>query len=216
MRVKILYNNESEDGFISGWGFSCLIETGKRNILFDTGWDGNVLQYNMEKLGVAKEEIDAIVVSHDHWDHMGGLTCILHPEVEVYIPHSFSRRLKNEISQRAKVIEITKPKQITSDIYTTGELGGDIKEQALLLQINKGFVAVTGCAHPGLENVIDVARDFGKPCGVIGGFHNFSNFECLNDIELIVPCHCTRFKDELEKNFPDQYMDCKTGHIIEV
>ena len=84
MRLKILYDNESEEGFISGWGFSCLIETGKRTILFDTGWDGNILLHNMDKLGVIREEIDTIVISHEHWDHLGGLTYLLHPEVDVY------------------------------------------------------------------------------------------------------------------------------------
>lgn len=216
MRLKILYDNESEDGFVNGWGFSCLVETGKRKIMFDTGWDGNILLYNMERFGVTKEDIDTIVISHDHWDHMGGLTHILHPDVKVYVPHSFSRQLKNEISQKADVIETSGLKTIAPGVYTTGEMGDKIKEQALLLKMNHGIVVITGCAHPGLENFIDAAKYLGEPYGVIGGFHKFNNFESLSDISMIMPCHCTRYKNEIKKIFPDRYMECKAGQVIEI
>ena len=216
MRLKILYENESEVGFVNGWGFSCLVETGNRKIMFDTGWDGNILLYNMERFGVTKEDIDTIVISHDHWDHMGGLTHMLHPDVKVYVPNSFSRQLKNEISQKADVIETTGLKIIAPDVYTTGEMGDKIKEQALLLKMNQGIVVITGCAHPGLENFIDAAADLGEPYGVIGGFHKFNNFECLGNISLIMPCHCTRYKSEIKKLFLDRYMECKAGQVIEI
>ena len=214
--MKILYDNESENGFVKGWGFSYLVETGKRMIMFDTGWDGNVLLHNMEKLGVTKEDIDTIVISHDHWDHLGGLTHVLHPDVTVYVPNSFSRELKNEIEQRADKMEATGPKNIAHDVYITGEMGGKIKEQAILLKIHQGIVVVAGCAHPGLENFIDAAKDFGKPYGVIGGFHKFNKFDCLNDISMIMPCHCTRYKNKIKTIFPDQFIECKAGHIIEI
>jgi 7,8-dihydropterin-6-yl-methyl-4-(beta-D-ribofuranosyl)aminobenzene 5'-phosphate synthase len=216
MRLKILYDNESEDGFINGWGFSCLVETGKRKIMFDTGWDGNILLYNMERFGVTKEDIDTIVISHDHWDHMGGLTHILHSNVKVYVPNSFSRQLKNEISQKADVVGMTGLENIGPGVYTTGEMGDKIKEQALLLKRSKGIVVIAGCAHPGLENFIDAAADLGEPYGVIGGFHKFNNFECLRDISMIMPCHCTYYKNEIKKLFPDRYMECKAGQVIEI
>jgi len=37
MDIKILFDNEALDGFKKGWGFSCLIETAEKKILFDTG-----------------------------------------------------------------------------------------------------------------------------------------------------------------------------------
>jgi 7,8-dihydropterin-6-yl-methyl-4-(beta-D-ribofuranosyl)aminobenzene 5'-phosphate synthase len=123
--------------------------------------------------------------------------------------------LKKEISNRAELIEIMGSQNIAPDVYTTGEMG-NIKEQAMLLKINKSIVIVTGCAHPGLDNIINLARDFGELYGVIGGFHNFNDFECLKDTSLIAPCHCTRYKNKLEKSFPDQYMECKTGSMIEI
>ena len=179
MRLKILYDNESEDGFVNGWGFSCLVETGNRKIMFDTGWDGNILLYNMERFGITKEDIDTIVISHDHWDHMGGLTHILHPNVKVYVPNSFSRQLKNEISQKADVAGTTRLEKIGPDVYTTGEIIGiykdePISEQVLICKTDKGLSVVTGCAHPGIVSIVDKAVNL-FPNQILntlmGGFH---------------------------------------------
>lgn len=215
MRLKIVYDNEAESGFISGWGFSCLIETTDEKILFDTGWDGNLLLHNMKRFGVEREDINSIVISHAHWDHAGGITHVLHPEVSIYVPHSFSSRLKKEISDRAGLLE-TGATEITEGVYTTDEIGSKIKEQAVVLKTEGGVVVVTGCAHPGLEKMLDSARRIGEVHGVIGGFHGFNKFERLEDVSMIVPCHCTRYKSRLKKRFPDACMECKAGVVIEI
>ena len=72
MKITIVYDNNAQEGLKCGWGFSCLIETGTNNILFDTGWDGHLLLENMEKLGIDPQIIDTLVLSHQHWDHIGG------------------------------------------------------------------------------------------------------------------------------------------------
>ena len=56
---------------------SYLIKTEKNTILFDLGrnaenGDPSPLLYNMEKLGVSLEDVDTIVISHNHDDHTGG------------------------------------------------------------------------------------------------------------------------------------------------
>jgi 7,8-dihydropterin-6-yl-methyl-4-(beta-D-ribofuranosyl)aminobenzene 5'-phosphate synthase len=51
MKVTIVYDNEANPGFKSGWGFSCLIETGEK-LLFDTGDSGRKLIYNIRQLKV--------------------------------------------------------------------------------------------------------------------------------------------------------------------
>ena len=97
MKLKILYDNKARECFKPAWGFSCLVEADEK-ILFDTGWDGNLLLYNMRRFDINPGDIDKVVISHDHWDHAGGLSYILNEigNVEVFVLKSFSMRLKRE------------------------------------------------------------------------------------------------------------------------
>ncbi|KAF5436411.1 7,8-dihydropterin-6-yl-methyl-4-(beta-D-ribofuranosyl)aminobenzene 5'-phosphate synthase, partial [Candidatus Methanophagaceae archaeon] len=64
MKLRIVYDNEAKEGLKCDWGFSCLIETGNRKLLFDTGASGAILSQNMGQLGIEKEELEFIVLSH--------------------------------------------------------------------------------------------------------------------------------------------------------
>jgi len=44
-----------------------------RTLLFDTGPDENVFERNVERLGFDMGLVEAIVLSHGHWDHCGGM-----------------------------------------------------------------------------------------------------------------------------------------------
>lgn len=57
-------------------GLSVLIETGTNNILFDAG-PSDVVAYNLGLLGFHPRDLDAIILSHGHYDHTGGLPTIL-------------------------------------------------------------------------------------------------------------------------------------------
>jgi 7,8-dihydropterin-6-yl-methyl-4-(beta-D-ribofuranosyl)aminobenzene 5'-phosphate synthase len=218
MKLSIAYDNEAKEGFVSGWGFSCFIATGDDSILFDTGWDGCVLLQNLKALGISPKEIEKVVISHQHWDHMGGLTVLLNanPDLEVYVPVSFSKRLKDELSARARLVEVSGRQEICHNIHTTGELGTDIKEQSLLLDSARGLYVVTGCAHPGLVETMGVAAQFGKMAGIIGGLHGTTEYNLLEGLDLIACCHCTVHKEGIRKRFPDAYMDIGAGSVLEL
>ncbi len=209
MKVTIVYDNEACKGLKSGWGFSCLIED-ERKVLFDTGWDGEILLSNMKVLDIDPKDIEIIVLSHDHWDHIGGLTWVLNlsPDVEVYAPSSFSKRLKEEIASKSKLIEVGGLVKICEHIYTTGVLGTTTKEQSVLLETNEGLIVITGCAHPGLSAILNRASSIGYVYGIIGGFHGFEDYDLLNDMGFILPCHCTMHKLEIARLFPET---CETN-----
>jgi 7,8-dihydropterin-6-yl-methyl-4-(beta-D-ribofuranosyl)aminobenzene 5'-phosphate synthase len=76
MRITIVYDNQAHPGLKSDWGFSCLVEAEER-ILFDTGPTGEELIFNMDRLGIQTRSISKVVVSHNHWDHTGGLETLL-------------------------------------------------------------------------------------------------------------------------------------------
>ncbi|ODS39054.1 MAG: MBL fold hydrolase [Candidatus Altiarchaeales archaeon WOR_SM1_86-2] len=217
MNLKILYDNKAREGFKSAWGFSCLIEA-EEKILFDTGWDGNLLHHNMRKLNVDPKNIGKIVISHDHWDHAGGVSYILNEtdDPEVFVPRSFSGRLKKEIASRARLREVSGEERISNNVFTTGELGTSIKEHSVFIETDKGFVVITGCSHPGLHNILNFVKNYGKIYWVIGGFHGFSYLEYLKHIPLLSPCHCTANMEKIKSLYPDAYRECCAGSEFEI
>lgn len=58
-------------------GVAFLIETEGARVLFDTGQSGTVLLRNLNLLEVAASSIEAVALSHAHYDHAGGLPMLL-------------------------------------------------------------------------------------------------------------------------------------------
>jgi 7,8-dihydropterin-6-yl-methyl-4-(beta-D-ribofuranosyl)aminobenzene 5'-phosphate synthase len=222
LKLTIVYdNNEFDPQLETKWGFSCLVEGLKRTVLFDTGGDSDTLLGNMKKLKIAPKQIDIIVLSHIHGDHVGGLSGFLEEnrDVIVYLPESFPESFKEETSSfGAEVVEVSQAEELFSNVYTTGELGNGIKEQSLIVTTSQGLVVITGCAHPGVVNIVNKAKDMmaGKTVYlVIGGFHmsGVSAHQIQSVIEgfrqlgvrKVAPCHCSG--DETRKLFREKYKE---------
>lgn len=218
LRLTVLYDNEACPGFTGSWGFSALLETDREIILFDTGWDGTLLLKNMETIGIDPTCISKLVLSHQHWDHIGGLPELLsaNPQLTVYVPSSFSENLKREIRKRADLVEIKKPAEISEGVWSTGELGDKIKEQSLVLSTESGSYVLTGCAHPGIEAIMDAALSFGRIKGILGGLHDCEKFERLKELELIAAGHCTAHKEKIRNTFPSKYRETRAGMRFEL
>lgn len=217
MKLVIIYNNFARDNLAAGWGFSCLIINDGQKILFDTGNDGTALLDNLKKLGFNAREINKIIFSHEHWDHIGGLFDLMNlkSKMTVYVLASFTERFKNKIREKTKSIEITTPKKITTSIYTTGLIKNNPDEQSLILKTTEGVVVIIGCSHPGVEKILEVAKKYGKIYALIGGLHGFSDFDILKDIKIIGACHCTQHIQEIKEKFPNQFQEIKAGDSFE-
>ena len=73
--MTVVYdNNPGLEGLSAQWGFGCVIQGPDKTVLFDTGGLGWVLLPNMSLLKLDPKSIDVVVLSHIHWDHIGGLT----------------------------------------------------------------------------------------------------------------------------------------------
>ncbi|MDZ7620821.1 MAG: MBL fold metallo-hydrolase [Patescibacteria group bacterium] len=73
VRITLLVENTAESaGLMAEHGLAYWIEDGSQRILLDAG-QGGVLVANAYRLGVELTKLDAVVLSHGHYDHTGGL-----------------------------------------------------------------------------------------------------------------------------------------------
>jgi len=212
MKLTIIYDNTVfKPGLQSDWGFSCLVEVeGCPKILFDTGTDGDILLSNMRKLNIDPLSIKEVFISHDHFDHTGGLSAFLevNSDVKVYVPVSF-----RGIRGAKEVISVSRSMKIHGNVFSTGEL--DHIEQSMVVKIDKGIVFIVGCSHPKMAHILDAGLQFGKAYAIIGGLHGFREYDLFKDLELICPTHCTQHKAEIESLYPEKYIKGGVGRIIE-
>ncbi|MCH7558557.1 MAG: MBL fold metallo-hydrolase [Planctomycetes bacterium] len=222
-------NNPYKEGLEAAWGFSAFITGTEKTILFDTG--GHSLLDNMEKLAIEPDRIDVVVLSHIHRDHTGGLGSFLekNPNVTIYLPVSFPKKFKdNARDHGARIIEVKESMQICENVYSTGQLGRLIKEQSLIIRTDKGLIIVIGCAHPGIVNIVNKAKELIKDdiLLVMGGFHLewatkgrvekiISAFKQLG-VRCVGPCHCSGHKARslFEKHFGSSYINTGAGKVI--
>jgi 7,8-dihydropterin-6-yl-methyl-4-(beta-D-ribofuranosyl)aminobenzene 5'-phosphate synthase len=234
LRFTILYDNYLyKEGTKPDWGFSCLIEGTEKTILFDTGTQPQILMHNVDALRVDLKKVGQIVISHNHGDHTGGLSAVLerNHEVTVFYPVSFPQEFGRNVERlQAKVQTVDKPTEICQDVYLTGEMGSEIKEQSLIIDTPKGLIVVTGCSHPGIVNILERARGLhDKPIRLVfGGFHLgeasnaemqkiIASFKALK-VEKCGATHCTGDAQiaMFKKAFGENYIPMGTGKVIEI
>ena len=207
LKITVLFDNISRvDGLQTEWGYACLIEGLEQIILFDTGADGDILMANIDRLGVDAQKVDVIVLSHFHGDHTGGLRAFLqrNADVTIYMPGSFPAAFQDEIrGLGAEVISVQGPARLFGPVHSTGELGRQSIEQSLVIETASGLVLITGCAHPGILEIVRAAKSYlGQDvCFVTGGFHlmrtSESQLEAVitglqnEGVQTVAPSHCT-------------------------
>jgi 7,8-dihydropterin-6-yl-methyl-4-(beta-D-ribofuranosyl)aminobenzene 5'-phosphate synthase len=211
MKITLIYDNEVyKEGLQADWGFSCLVEIENTpGILFDTGTNGAILLSNMEKLKIDPASIQDVIISHAHFDHVGGLSTFLNvnSDVSIYVPASIGRGHSEK-----GVISVSGPMEIYENVFSTGEL--DNIEQSMAIKMDDGIVVIAGCSHPGMAHILGAASQFGKVYAVVGGLHGFSEYDLFKDLKLICPTHCTQHKREIKSLYPDQYVEGGAGQVI--
>ena len=233
LSITVIYdNNPYTEGLRAEWGLSCLIRGSEKTILFDTGGKGSSLLANMDELGINPREIDTVVLSHIHNDHVGGLIEFIekNEQVTVYLPMSFPQEFKDHLmSAGIRIVEVHGATKICDGVYTTGELGAAIKEQSLIVHTTQGMIVLTGCAHPGIVTILKGAKALVKDDILLamGGFHLggagqgelekiILSFRSLG-VKFVGPCHCSgdlarqMFKEE----YGESYMHLGVGRVIE-
>jgi len=140
--VTLLCENTARGaGILGEHGLAWWIESGGQRILFDLG-QGLSLNANAAKLGIELTDMDAIVLSHGHYDHLGGWSALskeakavpvfLHPDA--LLP-KYQRRANGRVvpagnpqvaeslpAEASTVIAERKPTEVLPGIWMTGEV----------------------------------------------------------------------------------------------
>jgi 7,8-dihydropterin-6-yl-methyl-4-(beta-D-ribofuranosyl)aminobenzene 5'-phosphate synthase len=180
----------AQDDLETESGVSYLVRADDTTILFDLGLNRKgeqepPLLRNMARLGVDPAEIDFVVLSHPHGDHIGGFKNQFARRAIVQREHDplagkpvYTTVPLRLTGGRSTVVQA--PRVLAPGVATTGPLPralflmGYVQEQALAIHVEgKGLVLVVGCGHPGVEALVERAEQlFALPVyGVIGGLH---------------------------------------------
>jgi 7,8-dihydropterin-6-yl-methyl-4-(beta-D-ribofuranosyl)aminobenzene 5'-phosphate synthase len=144
LSLSVLVENTATEGFLSEHGLSFWIEYNSKRILFDTGQSNLILQ-NAEALNINLSQTDAIVLSHGHYDHTGGLKTVLdeapdamiylHPDApkvrysckhgkpprQISMPQECCLSLSDAVP-KGKVVYTEKPERIYPGVMVTGAI----------------------------------------------------------------------------------------------
>jgi len=205
LRLTVLYDNVSgSPELIPHWGFAALVEYGSHTLLFDTGADGAILLQNMQQLDVDPHSIEAVILSHAHSDHTGGLQALLDTGVRptVYVPSAFSDAFKEQVRDQTELVEVTDAVEVIPGVHTTRPVGRTT-EEALVVETGDGAVVITGCAHPGVAEMVRQAQAVtsSQIAYLVGGFHLFQTPSemvpsIITEVQQlgvakVLPAHCT-------------------------
>jgi 7,8-dihydropterin-6-yl-methyl-4-(beta-D-ribofuranosyl)aminobenzene 5'-phosphate synthase len=196
--ITVVYNHEGSaaaDNLVKSGGFGVFVQLEDQFLMFDAGGEASVILENLHSLGFADTELEALVISHNHWDHVFGLPGVMS-----------GARNRHPVYVAAAV---DGPKQVAPEVWLTGPLeidfmGAPLSEQALVLDLPKGLHVIVGCSHPGIVTIVQRVRQMfpDRPIALVaGGFHLRSTGEdeirrIASDLERlgvrkIGPSHCT-------------------------
>jgi metal-dependent hydrolase (beta-lactamase superfamily II) len=170
-------------------GVSYLVRTDSNAILFDVGFnqqntDPSPLQHNMAALGIGIDDFDTIVISHNHPDHVGGMSWARRATFSLG-PRQIDLSGKRAFTPVPMTypgiapVHSPAPRVLGKGVATVGTIArqlfiGHVEEQALAVNVRgRGLVLIVGCGHQTLPKILDrTAAIFGERIyGLVGGLH---------------------------------------------
>jgi len=170
-------------------GVSYLIKADDLTLLFDCGLGmgrgETPFEANARTLGVDTDELDCLVVSHLHLDHVGGAAAQLRHTFSLGkdqpVPSSLPAYVPTEMEHpRADVCVVEEARVLGKGVAVLPPLErmlfwmGPVAEQALVVNVRgRGLVVITGCGHPEIERTLAEAEQVvdAPVYAVIGGLH---------------------------------------------
>jgi len=182
-------------------GFAALVEVEqmdgkKRKFLLDSGWSYKWMDECFKREGIdkmlANGEIEALFISHEHFDHYWGLPVTLKykPDIPIYVPEGFYSEGFQYLKDAGHTGKVIINKNGLNKIipgfvaytFNTSIICRVFGEQSLYFNVkDTGMVSVTGCCHQGIIQFADTAfkemkYEKDQMHGIYGGLH-ISPFE---------------------------------------
>jgi 7,8-dihydropterin-6-yl-methyl-4-(beta-D-ribofuranosyl)aminobenzene 5'-phosphate synthase len=249
MKIALLCENsvglEHYEVCLAEWGLSALIEVNGTKVLFDTG-TSYVYQHNAKKLNIDLDDLDYIVLSHNHRDHTGGLRyhefkekkkLIIHPQ----ILDKLSKKESEKIIKDFEVIESNMPLEFAKNIFYLGEIPRKtsfetgmyendkmLDDSAIAIKTKRGVFVISGCSHSGICNICEYAKKITKQklFAVLGGFHLFEHDQKAvrgtidyfkrEKPQFLYPMHCVDFPTMVQLRKHFNFKKYSSGEVIEV
>lgn len=190
--ITVVVEQKHEQGFLGNPGVSYLVVTDRGSLLMDIGFGGETpaFRHNARRLGLTPAAAQALLISHLHLDHMGGMQA--QRSRRIGLPAEIARGLAagpsgwpcyvpDTCSGDGLDIRVVEgPVLLEAGLGTTGPLArmlfffGLTEEQAIVARLEgKGLVVLTGCGHPTVEVILRMVRRLcDEPLyAIAGGLH---------------------------------------------
>jgi len=230
---QIVYDTSEPDapGLKPDFGYAVYIQADDKKILLDTGTDPDVMEHNLIVAGVDVNDLDMVVISHNHFDHAGGLERIraINPGVPVYVPPDQAFSVDD-----VQVVEDYL--QVTSNVFvirghTDVPTAGISDDLSVVLRGRPGPYVLSTCSHSGVGQIVDRASKVsGEDVHYFSGGARLVHrpegdtqlvAEALDrrKVQVVSPSHCSlshRVEKEFRKILGERVRGSRLGKKIEV
>ena len=228
---QVLYDvtGSVEPGYKTGFGYAVFVQFEGKRLLFDTGADAGTLQHNMKLAGIDPKSLDAVAISHNHYDHASGLSYIrkVRPDLTVFVPpgQDFD---DGKLAPLADVLALGENFYLLRTHTDTPTVGiGD--ELSVLLRTAKGPYLITACSHTSVATIVDKAQEvagadvFYYTGGARLKFRGAGDAKKVADdlkarrVTHVSPGHCSvdhAVDRVFEREFPTGYVASKLGRKV--
>lgn len=188
LELTVVVERQHEQGFLGDTAVSYWFCTDAGSLLMDVGYGPATptFSHNARQLGLSLDHVDALLISHLHLDHMGGLQAMRTGRVTLpdeFLPKTAKRCYVPAgcTGERLEIHPLRGPQVLEAGLASTGPLArmlfyhGLMEEQAVVARLEgKGLAVFTGCGHMTVEVLLAMARRrSNEPLYALGGGLHF-------------------------------------------
>jgi len=169
---QILYDTSTpvNEKFQADFGYAVYLEFQGKRVLMDTGTDAKVLANNVAAAGIDLTKLDAVIMTHNHHDHTGGLEWVRqqNPAVPVYVPpgQRYPVTATTVVEQSMSLAKDALVIRGHTDVPTAG-ISDDL---SIALRTGQGLFVISSCSHSGVAGIVDRAQQaFGGKVAYFSG-----------------------------------------------